>query len=92
MGKNFKKCEKILVIILLLTKLTFSCEGVILTKRSVGRISRWDFAIDITRCFTLTLAPAGVDRWFVQHDKLCFGQDLYYCQFLIIRVRLLEAV
>ena len=38
MGENFKKCEKNLVIILLLTKLTFSCEGVILTKRSVGRI------------------------------------------------------
>ena len=40
---------------------------VILTKRSVGRIPRRDLERDICEMFH-----------FVQHDKLCFGQHLYY--------------
>ena len=44
--------------------------SVILTKRSVGRISRRDLARDVCEMFH-----------FVQHDKLCFGQQLYYSQF-----------
>ena len=59
-----------------LSKLTFSCEGVILTKRSVGRISRWDFAIDIARC--LTFAPAGVDRWFTSFNMTNYALDNSY--------------
>ena len=48
----------------------------VLTKRSVGRISRRDLARDVCEMFH-----------FVQHDKLCFGQQLYYCHklFMIIR-------
>ena len=59
-----------------LSKLTFSCEGVILTKRSVGRISRWDFAIDIARC--LTFASAGVDRWFTSFNMTNYALDNSY--------------
>ena len=47
--------------------------SVILTKRSVGRISRRDLARDVCEMFH-----------FVQHDKLCFGQNLYYCLYFCL--------
>ena len=52
----------------MLSKNVFLREVVILTKRSVGRIPRGDFARDI--CEILH---------YVQNDKLRFGQQLYYC-------------
>ena len=30
----------------------------------------------IYRCFGLTLAPTGVDRWFAQHDNIRSGDIL----------------
>lgn len=59
----YKKSNNIAVV----QRSFLSALSVILTERSVGRIPRSDLARDICEMFH-----------FVQHDKLCLGQLLYY--------------
>ena len=60
--------------------------SVILTKRSVGRISCRDLARDVCEMFDFCPCGRRPLVHFVQHDKLCFGQHLYYCLFEFITV------
>ena len=77
-GSMLYCCTKRKETIQQLSKMQIFSDVVILTERSVGRISRQDLARDICEMFAFPLRAGDLKVHFVQHDKLCFALDNIY--------------